>query len=107
MIVLIGLTVEADIALTIIREIVDEFGLKLWGTNPICIFKSDDRAFFYAEVEHQEQLDMLDIDECIDVVWYDPVFYQNLDDAPISGLPTEVQKLERLFKEPNFPQESS
>lgn len=93
----IGITVEPDIAKLLIKELVEQYKLTLITDNPILILPDDDRAMFFCETDDQETLDMLDIDEAIDVVWYEFELHSSLEDAPLSGNKDMVKRLEALL----------
>lgn len=95
----IGIIVEPDYAKALIKEIVTQYRLTLiTDAPPVVLLPDDDRAMIYAETDDQDVLDMLDIDEAIEVVWYDPQFHFDLEDTPISGDCETVKKLEALLE---------
>lgn len=94
----IGMTVELEVAKLLIKEIVQDYELTLLTDTPIILLPDDDRAIFFVEIDNPKILELLEADEAIDVVWYNPEFHTDLNDVPVSGNVEVVSKLEKLLQ---------
>lgn len=97
---LIGMTVEPDIAMALIKEIVEFYDLKLIEGIPIIIAEAENKAVFFVECSNLLVIDKLDADTALDAVWCDPKFYKDYNDdqhKPV-GETAQALRLEALFR---------